>query len=74
MLNQDVCAFYNDHAVYDAWGGIAFESAEGTAIARALGGNRCAILKNHGLLTMGKTVDEAAFLFTLVENSCCDLN
>lgn len=70
MLNQDACTFYRDHAVYDAWGGIAFEAAEGLAIARALGGRRCAILKNHGLLTTGQTVDEAAFLFTLMENSC----
>lgn len=50
--------------------GIAFEASEGERIAEALGNNRCAILKNHGLLTTGKTVDEAAFLYTLMENSC----
>jgi ribulose-5-phosphate 4-epimerase/fuculose-1-phosphate aldolase len=70
MLNRDICAFYNDHAVYDAWGGIAFEASEGESIAQALGGNRCAILKNPGLLTTGQTVDEAAFLYTLMNNSC----
>ncbi|KAH8879205.1 putative aldolase [Thozetella sp. PMI_491] len=70
MLNQDACTFYKDHAVYDAFGGIAFEASEGEQIAKALGSNRCAILKNHGLLTTGQTVDEAAFLYTLMENSC----
>ncbi|KAF4871861.1 Meiotically up-regulated gene 14 protein [Colletotrichum siamense] len=70
MLNQDACTFYNDHAVHDMFGGIAFEASEGERIAAALGPNRCAILKNHGLLTTGKTVDEAAFLYTLMENSC----
>ncbi|KAF5502051.1 Meiotically up-regulated gene 14 protein [Colletotrichum aenigma] len=70
MLNQDACTFYNDHAVHDMFGGIAFEVSEGERIAAALGPNRCAILKNHGLLTTGKTVDEAAFLYTLMENSC----
>ncbi|KAK1515219.1 L-fuculose-phosphate aldolase [Colletotrichum costaricense] len=70
MLNQDACTFYNDHAVYDTFGGIAFEGEEGRRIAGALGDKRCAILKNHGLLTTGSTVDEAAFLFTLMENTC----
>ena len=28
------------------------------------------VLRNHGLLTVGGTVDEAAYLFTLMERSC----
>jgi ribulose-5-phosphate 4-epimerase/fuculose-1-phosphate aldolase len=28
------------------------------------------ILRNHGLLTVGTTVDEAAYLYTLMERSC----
>lgn len=28
------------------------------------------ILRNHGLLTVGNTVDEAAYLYTLLERSC----
>ena len=28
------------------------------------------ILRNHGLLTVGSTVDEAAYLFMLMEKSC----
>jgi ribulose-5-phosphate 4-epimerase/fuculose-1-phosphate aldolase len=31
---------------------------------------RVIILQNHGLLTAGSTVDEAAYLFTLMENTC----
>ena len=30
------------------------------------------ILKNHGLLTEGQTVDEGAWLFDAMEHSCCD--
>ncbi|KAJ5134305.1 hypothetical protein N7526_005670 [Penicillium atrosanguineum] len=70
MLNQDACIFYKDHAVYDMFGGIALEADEGLRIAAALDDKRCAILKNHGLLTTGRTVDEAAYLFTLMENTC----
>jgi hypothetical protein len=56
--------------VYRNYGGIAFGQDEGTNIARALGDNKATILVNHGLITVGETVDEAAYLFTLLEKSC----
>lgn len=74
MISQDVCTFYNSHSVYTDFGGVALESEEGTAIAKALGSGKGVILQNHGLLTVGSTVDEAAYLFTLMERSCqCQL-
>lgn len=74
MLNQDVCTFYKSHSVYNSFGGVAVEEEEGRAIAAALGNGKGVILQNHGLLTVGKTVDEAAYLFTLMERSCeCQL-
>ncbi|CAK9441697.1 uncharacterized protein LODBEIA_P55650 [Lodderomyces beijingensis] len=71
MINQDVCTFYKSHSVYEDFGGVALEAEEGTKIAESLGpqGKGC-ILTNHGLLTVGHTVDEAAYLFTLLEKSC----
>ena len=45
--------------------------AEGTRLAQALGPKgKGMILRNHGLLTVGSTVDEAAYLYTLMERSC----
>ncbi|KAL1871329.1 hypothetical protein VTK73DRAFT_2083 [Phialemonium thermophilum] len=71
MINQDVCYFYKAHSVYTDYGGIANEAFEGARIAKSLGDtNKAVILKNHGLLTVGQTVDEAAFLFCLLERSC----
>ncbi|KAH7120328.1 putative aldolase [Dactylonectria estremocensis] len=70
MINQDVCYFYKAHSVYSDYGGIANESSEGEKIAESLGDGKAAILMNHGLLTVGQTVDEAAFLFCLMERSC----
>jgi ribulose-5-phosphate 4-epimerase/fuculose-1-phosphate aldolase len=70
MISQDVCYFYKAHSVYRNYGGIAFESDEGTSIAQALGDNKGMILVNHGLITVGETVDEAAYLYTLLEKSC----
>lgn len=70
MLNQDVCYFYNAHTVYDNYGGIALADEEGQNIANALGDAKASILVNHGLITVGSTVDEAAYLYTLLEKSC----
>ncbi len=35
-----------------------------------MGSGKAAILLNHGLLTVGSTVDEASFLFGLLDRSC----
>lgn len=69
-ITQDVCAFYNDHAVYDDFGGVAVEVEEGLRIAKALGKNKAAILQNHGILTVGQTVDAAAWWYICLERSC----
>jgi ribulose-5-phosphate 4-epimerase/fuculose-1-phosphate aldolase len=71
MLTQDACKFYNSHAVYNSFGGVVFAAEEGAQIAKALGPtNIAAILQNHGLLTVGQTVDEAAWLFSSLEHAC----
>lgn len=70
MINQDVCTFFKAHSVYSAFGGVVLGDEEGRKIAEALGDNMGVILQNHGLLTVGRTVDEAAYLFTLMERSC----
>ncbi|KAI1740658.1 class II aldolase [Xylaria scruposa] len=71
MLNQDVCNFYNAHAVYAQYGGIVFGPEEGEHIATALGSaNKGVILMNHGLLTVGSTVDEAGYMFGLLDRAC----
>jgi ribulose-5-phosphate 4-epimerase/fuculose-1-phosphate aldolase len=69
-ISQDVCAFYNDHALYDDYGGVAIELDEGQAIANAIGSCKAAILQNHGLLTVGQSVDEAAWWFITMDRSC----
>jgi ribulose-5-phosphate 4-epimerase/fuculose-1-phosphate aldolase len=69
-ITQDVCAFYNDHALYDDFGGVAVELDEGQRIASAIGKMKAAILSNHGLLTVGQTVDEAVWWFITMERSC----
>jgi ribulose-5-phosphate 4-epimerase/fuculose-1-phosphate aldolase len=61
MLTQDSLRFYEDHAVYDNFGGVVVDKEEGDRIAKSLGNCKAVILQNHGLLTVGQSVDEAAF-------------
>jgi ribulose-5-phosphate 4-epimerase/fuculose-1-phosphate aldolase len=69
-LTQDACAFYGDHAMFDDYTGAVFDIEEGKRIAHALGSGKAAILANHGLLTVGRTVDEAAWWFITMERTC----
>ena len=69
-LTQDVCAFYEDHAVFDDYTGVVLDPEEGKRIAHALGDAKAAILRNHGLLTVGHSVDEAVWWFITMERSC----
>jgi ribulose-5-phosphate 4-epimerase/fuculose-1-phosphate aldolase len=66
-ISQDHCAFYRDHAVFDDFSGAVYDAAESRRFAEALGGRKALILQNHGLLTVGQSVDEAAFWLHLLE-------
>jgi ribulose-5-phosphate 4-epimerase/fuculose-1-phosphate aldolase len=63
-------SFYDDHAVFDDYTGVVVDVQEGKRIAHALGDNKAAILRNHGLMTVGHSVDEAAWWFITMERSC----
>jgi ribulose-5-phosphate 4-epimerase/fuculose-1-phosphate aldolase len=68
-LTQDACAFYADHVLFDDYTGVVLDTEEGKRIAHALGPHKAAILRNHGLLTVGHSVDEAAWWFITMERS-----
>jgi ribulose-5-phosphate 4-epimerase/fuculose-1-phosphate aldolase len=69
-LTQDACAFYEDHAFYEGLNTVIYDTEEGELLARALGDKKALILRNHGNLTVGKTVDEAAWWYLAMERSC----
>lgn len=71
-LTQDSCAFYDDHAVYDAFAGPVLDMDEAARMAETLGSHKALILQNHGLLTVGQTVDEAAWWMIRLDR-CCDV-
>jgi ribulose-5-phosphate 4-epimerase/fuculose-1-phosphate aldolase len=69
-LTQDSCAFYDDHVLFDDFTGVVLDLSEGERIAAALGDNKAAILRNHGLLTVGETVEAAAWWYITMERTC----
>jgi ribulose-5-phosphate 4-epimerase/fuculose-1-phosphate aldolase len=69
-ITQDACAFYGDHALFDDYTGVVLDLEEGRRISATLGQRKAVILRNHGLLTVGQSVDEAAWWFLTMERSC----
>jgi ribulose-5-phosphate 4-epimerase/fuculose-1-phosphate aldolase len=68
-LTQDSCAFYEDHALFDPFSGVVLEAEEGIRLAEILGDKKAVILQNHGLLTVGPTVEAAAWWFISMDNA-----
>ena len=69
-ITQDSCAFYERQAMYDHFSGVVEETEEGDRIANSLGDKQVIILKNHGILTTGSSVDIALWYFLSMEKCC----
>ncbi|CAN8105239.1 unnamed protein product [Discula destructiva] len=70
MITQDALRFYKSHSVYPHFGGVVVDAEEAARIGEALGDGKAVILQNHGLLTVGASVDEAAFWFMSLDRTC----
>ncbi|KAG7405293.1 Meiotically up-regulated gene 14 protein [Fusarium oxysporum f. sp. rapae] len=62
MLTLEACMFYKV--------GVVLEGDEDAEIAKSLGDKKAAILKNHGLLTTGATIEETVHWFYTLEKVC----
>ena len=49
---------------------MVLDPEEGKRIAHALGDRKAVILRNHGLLTVGHSVEEAVWWFVTMERTC----
>ncbi len=68
-LNQFSAGFYNRVGYHD-YEGIATNLDERQRLVRDVGDKRVLILRNHGLLTAGRSVPEAFQLMYYLEQSC----
>lgn len=62
-LDQESAAFYGRQVLYDAYHGPTVTLEQGQDIAEALGDNRALLLRHHGLITVGGSLDEAVYWF-----------
>lgn len=66
-ITQEACVFFEDHVLFDDEEVQVQSLGCGQRIAAALGRNRAAVLRNHGLLAVGATVKEAVAWFVTME-------
>ncbi len=66
-ITQESCIFFDDHVIFDDEEVQVQSTDGGKRIADALGDKGAAILRNHGLLTVGDRVDEAVGRFVHME-------
>ena len=69
-ITQDSCIFFEDHALFDDYTGVVSDPEEGKRIAHGLGDNKAAILRNHGILSVGQTIEECVFWYVTLERTC----
>jgi len=70
ITTQDACVFHDHISLYSDFGGVVVGAEEGRRIAKSLGSNKAVILQNHGILTVGKTIESAVAWFIMLERAC----
>ncbi|KPM52230.1 class II aldolase/adducin family protein [Frankia sp. CcI49] len=68
-INQEAAAFYQDQVYFDGYDGPSVAVEQGQRIADELGPRRAILLRHHGLITVGGSVDEAVHWF-LTYDAC----
>jgi len=69
ILIQDSAMFHNKISYHD-WEGMSTSTEECETLSKDLGNNNTMILRNHGLLTAGKTIGEAFMLMYYLDRAC----
>ena len=68
-LSQHALRFEDELAYHD-YEGLAFTPREGESLTRALGSKTAMLLRNHGLVVLGRTVAEAYVLAATLIKAC----
>lgn len=67
---QNALRFYGRTAVDEAYGGLAFDEAEGDRIAASLGDADVVFMKHHGVMVVGSSIAEAWHDLYFLERAC----
>jgi L-fuculose-phosphate aldolase len=69
VAHMDTCALYDNVGFLERWPGVPVGDEEGRLISAALGNRSAALLAHHGIVTAGRTVEEACVLALQVERA-----
>jgi ribulose-5-phosphate 4-epimerase/fuculose-1-phosphate aldolase len=58
MAGQSAVGFYNEISYEAEYNGLAFDHTEGERLARALGDKSVLMMRNHGVLVVGRTIPQ----------------
>lgn len=71
-LDQESAAFYRDQVLYDDYRGPSIAEEQGHDIAEKLGSARAILLRHHGLITVGDSLEAAVHWF-FTYNNCAEV-
>ncbi|MFJ3901312.1 class II aldolase/adducin family protein [Streptomyces sp. NPDC090025] len=71
-IDQESAAFYGRQTLYEDYEGPSVSLEQGRDIAEKLGDNRAILLRHHGLITVGGSLDEAVHWF-FTYDSCAQV-
>jgi L-fuculose-phosphate aldolase len=69
IAHMDATPLFNDCAFLAEWPGLPIGDDEGRIISEAMGDKHAILLANHGLLTLGETIEEATMLAVWMEHA-----
>ena len=69
IVSHDGVLFAGGLALFDETPVLITDTAQGAAIAKALGPHQAVLIKNHGILTVGPTVPWAVFAAVVLERA-----
>lgn len=68
-ISQSALSVYSDVA-YHGYEGVVFDAEEKDRLIPDLGQKNCLILRNHGLITMGETIQDAFMRMYFLQRAC----
>lgn len=69
VSHMDACVLFEDVAFLPKWPGIPVGNDEGDIISKTLGDKHAALLAHHGLVVVGKSVEEACVIAVQFERA-----
>jgi ribulose-5-phosphate 4-epimerase/fuculose-1-phosphate aldolase len=67
-VDQESAVFHGNQVLYDAYDGAAVSVEQGRDIADTLGSNAAILLRHHGLITVGGSLEEAVHWYFTYES------